>query len=116
MQIRREQMNTLDEHMRMKFEDFMVGHLWEHYPVECEEMGEDQVRDWIRHGTERAAVYEVEAERDVCKYIDVMFAFGRDFDQDPGLPWAGEILTDPRFMDSRERMDRLTAVALEHLE
>ena len=36
----------------------------------------------VQYGIKRAAVYGFTAKRDVCKYIDLMILFGRDFDTD----------------------------------
>jgi hypothetical protein len=46
----------------------------------------------VQHGIKRAAGYGLTARRDVCKYIDLMIVFGRNFDTDRRYRWAGEIL------------------------
>src|ERR1700687_4112303 len=89
--IRQEQMETFAAAEMQKFKDKMVAHLQKHFPKQCEVLGPEG-RDWVQYGFERAACYGLVAERDVCKYIGVMLAFGRDFDKDSRLPWASAAL------------------------
>jgi hypothetical protein len=49
----------------------------------------------VRHGIQRAKVYGIKSRRDVCKYIDLMIVFGRDFDTNKRTGWAREILKRP---------------------
>ena len=43
--------------------------------------------------------------------------FGVDFDKDPKLPWAGQVLNDKSLKDRpHEKTDRLYDVALENIE
>jgi hypothetical protein len=64
-------------------------------PARIRAAGEEQVRETIRLGIERARVYGVTGKRDVCKYIDLIIVFERSFDADPRYPWAGQILGKP---------------------
>jgi hypothetical protein len=108
--IRKEQEEALGRDRLRRFVIQMEQHLRQFFPARCAELGDEAVREWIHHGIERAAVYGVVAERDVCKYIDVMFTCGREFDEDPKLPWAREILTaQPTY--PRVKMDQLVATA-----
>jgi hypothetical protein len=109
-------MDELNEHEAAKFEDRMVEHLRENFPEECEEMGEEDVREAVRHGVERAGEYGMELEQDVCNYINVMFVYGRDFDTDAELPWAGQILNDPSREDPTDKTDALYDEAIVRLE
>lgn len=90
--IRNDHLEAFNKDIRKRFEDRMVAHLHEYFPQQCQTLGEEQVRAWIEHGITRAASYGIIAERDVCKYIDVMFVYGRDFDTDTRYPWAAPIL------------------------
>jgi hypothetical protein len=106
--IRKEQMEALADASVLEFEDWMLGHLSE-CPLseQCRAMGDTALRELIRYGIRRAASYGVVSERGVSVYIDVMVAFGRDFDVDPGLPWAAAVLNDPSTTNPFERIDRL---------
>jgi len=90
--IRKEMKDTFDADIRRRFENRMVEHGNRFFPQQCRELGEAGVRDWIRLGIARAGRYGIVAERDVCKYIDVMFVYGANFDSDSRYPWAAEIL------------------------
>jgi hypothetical protein len=111
MIIRQQQMAVLTEASRGKFEDRMVEHLNRCFPSECQALGDKGVLEAIRYGIERAASHGINLERDVCKYIDLMFAFGRDYDRDPALPWASRILQDDTFKSSTMKMERLFSEA-----
>jgi len=110
--IRNEQMDQLGKNEQKKFEDKMVVHLKEFFPDECREVGDDEVRQSIRYGVERAETYGITDERDVCSYIDVMYAFGPDFDKDPACSWAARILNDPDIEDGSQRADELHEEAI----
>jgi hypothetical protein len=90
--LRPEQMRVFADAGYKRFEDTMVAHLKKFFPDRCAAAGETNVRKLIRRGVERAASYNITAQRDVSRYIDLMMALGLNFDKDPQLPWAGEIL------------------------
>jgi len=71
----------------------MVVHIRQYFPRQFTNLGEPMVREWIEAGIKQSGEYGITAERDVCKYIDVMMVFGRNFDKDPACPWAPPILT-----------------------
>jgi hypothetical protein len=94
LEIREEQMAVFDQAARKTFEDEMVEHLAEFVPKQCEVIGEQQVRKVIQLGVERARIYSLTNRGPVRFYIELMFVFGSDFDTDPLLSWAAEILGD----------------------
>jgi len=115
LRIRKEQMDAFSQAAARSFEDRMVEHLTEFFPEQCEALGEPETREAIQHGINRAKTYGIISERDVCKYIDLMFTFGRDFDEDAELPWAGRILNDDEFVNASVKTDRLYDVAMRHV-
>jgi len=116
MRLRKEQIEAFSAAARQEFEDRMVEHLNEFFPRHCKAMGEEGVRQEIRHGVARARTYEITSQRDVCKYIDLAFVYGRDFDTNPKLPWAGRILNDPSFINASERTSELFETGREFLQ
>ncbi len=104
--IRKQQMDDMSPDEVRKFEDRMLEHLRECFPEECEDMSEDELREMIRHGVDKAESYGIDAEDDVCGYIDVMAVFGPDFDTDPECAWAAAILNDES-IDPEDRSDAL---------
>lgn len=109
--IRTEQWEALRAVSVRGFERRMLLHLRKFFPEQCSSLGDDGVTLAVRHGIERAEHYGIRMEREVCKYIDVMFSFGRDFDTDTTLPWAASILTDGGIRSSAARIDRLVKAA-----
>jgi hypothetical protein len=90
--IRDEQLAAFSEAGRKRFEAWMQAHLRRFFPRQCDALGDTKIEETIRYGIERAKSYGITVKRDVCKYLDLMVLFGRDFDTSPRLPWAGRIL------------------------
>jgi hypothetical protein len=111
--IRDTQMAAFSKAEVRKFEDWMFPHLRQFFLAQCQSLDEAKVRELIRHGMARAAIYGITIERDVCKYIDLMTVLGRDFDRDQRHAWANEIL---RLPDSpTARVNLLLRAAQRHL-
>jgi hypothetical protein len=103
---------------RAAYEDFvsrMRKHLRNFFPEQCEALGEAKTGQLIEFGVKRAREYGFEAEREVCKYIDLMCVFGHGFDRDDRLPWARLILESRSPPDPGERMQRLRSLAFDAL-
>jgi hypothetical protein len=94
--IRQEQFAVLSQLEVEKFADWVFTHLQRFFPAQCRAAGDVRISEMIEYGIERAAAYNLTSKRDVCKYIDLMVVFGRDFDTDSRLPWAGELLRQGR--------------------
>jgi hypothetical protein len=91
--LRRQHFEAFNKDILRRFEERMVEHVKLFFPSQYRALGPAVVREWISHGIGRAQRYSIVAERDVSKYIDIMFVLGRDFDKDPQHGWAGPILT-----------------------
>ena len=113
--IRKEQLKVLSRNEVQKFEVHMRAHLRKIFPEQSGTLGKEELDNVIRHGIERAKVHGIVSQRDVCKYIDLMMVFGRDFDTSPKLPWASATLKE-EFLEghSTEKINRLCDVAMEH--
>lgn len=111
MIIRRQQIASLSKISAAKFEARTAEHLARCFPDECKGLGDDKLRELIRYGVEHAAKYGIDLERDVCKYIDLMVVFGRDFDTSADRPWASLILEDKSLANSTAKTERLFAEA-----
>jgi hypothetical protein len=112
--IRHEQMQILSEYCVRQFEDRMFAHVGEVLPEESREMGEPEARRIIRVGVSRAGRYGFETESDVARFIELMFIFGEDLDENPELPWAAEILRDDSYESPTHKMDDLIDFAEAH--
>ena len=93
----------------------MQIHLRKFFPEQCDALGEVKTKQLIEYGIIRAREYGFEAERDVCKYIDLMCVFGHRFDTNERLPWARHILESHYPPDPDERMRHLHATGLDAL-
>ncbi len=113
--IRKEQLDALSQASLKSYEERMVTHLTKFFSPQCLALGEARTREAIYYGILRAKTYGVVSERDVCIYIDLMFAFGRDFDKDPNYSSAAQILTDKTIPDPTARINRLFEIALKHV-
>jgi hypothetical protein len=116
MIIRSQQMASLSKVLRQDFVERMEAYLNRCFPEECQAIGKADVQNTIRYGIERAKRHDIDLERDVCKYIAIMFAFGRDFDSSPALPWASSILNDDTISNSTVKTERLFAAARQQSE
>ena len=92
LRIRSQQLAVFSQAEARKFEEWTVAHLKRFFPKQCAATSETRLCEAIGYGIQRSATYGITAKSDVCRYIDLMIVFGRDFDTDKKLPWAGEIL------------------------
>ncbi|HEX3879294.1 MAG TPA: hypothetical protein VHW24_20070 [Bryobacteraceae bacterium] len=111
--IRAAQLKLLSQTEQQKFEAWMLRHLERFFPEECRASGTQAMAEFVAYGRARAARYGFTSRRDVCKYIDLMMVFGRDFDVDENLPWAAPILA--RKGDAAATMRALFAAAIRRL-
>jgi hypothetical protein len=113
--IRKEQLKVFSQNETLNFEDRVAAHLRKIFPERSELLGEEKLAELIQRGIKRARVYEIVAQRDVCKYLDLMMIFGQDFDIDPKLAWASATLHE-EFLQGHptEKILRLCDVAMEH--
>lgn len=115
--IRKAQMEEFEKGVLRQFEEEMAVHLQEFFSEECEILGNERLYDIIRFAIEKAGEYNIELRNDICIFTDIMFAFGRNFDNDPDLPWAKEILNNPEFDDEpSEKVELLYEEAMNHID
>jgi hypothetical protein len=112
--IRSRQMIAFSRSAMETFEDRVVIHLKKCFPRQCEADGVPKVRETVRYGIERASSYGITAHRDVCKYIDLMFIYGLDFDKDPGLAWPSAVLHDNGMREPTLKMETLYEAGMQH--
>lgn len=105
--IRKEQIAVFREPAINQFVKHVVVHLNKCFPAKCEALGEPRVSEMVKYGIQRAASYGISAERDLCKYVDLMVVFGPEFDQDPEFPWASAILNNQALINPTTKVDRV---------
>ena len=103
------QFNSLSAQAERSFEFRMFDHLGRFFPEQCSALSQDGVATVVLQGIARAAAYHITSQREVCKFIDLMFSFGADFDT--RLPIARQMLSDST-VPAGERVTRLVQVCL----
>lgn len=111
--IRKEQFAVFQKVASQNFEDRMLSHIKKCFGKQMEELGQPRMRELIRYGIQRSASYRIRRQRDICIFVDIMILFGRDFDQDPALPWASGILHDKSLPGPAAKIIELQKAALE---
>ena len=112
LKIRREQMATFSADMAERFESRLVARVEEHFPEDHAEQGDDGVRQTIRAGVALAHDYGIRAERDVARFVLLLYELGPDFDVSPRYPWAPGVLAR-KGASGTEKMDLLCDLAAE---
>lgn len=112
--IRKEQHAALGPIGKKALEGRVVVHLKKAIPQKVEALGKPKVRETIQYGPQRAASYRMTSERDVCKYIDLMVFYGRDFDENSGLPWTQTVLQNQHIRNPSSTIERPYKAAEKH--
>ena len=93
---------------REMFVSWMVEHLAEFFSEETGALEENDVRSRINTSVEKARRYGLRDHADWCRFVDLTFVIGPDFDAEP---WASAILADDRLTDPAMRMELLYEAA-----
>jgi len=109
--VRQAQIDAFSQVEIQKFEDWMVVHLNRFFPRECSSLGGAHLRNLIGYGIKRAAEHGITKQRDVCKFIDLMIVFGRNFDTDGHNAWAHDILRREKEPSTKVQALHAAAVA-----
>ncbi|HEY0135256.1 MAG TPA: hypothetical protein VGB85_14325 [Nannocystis sp.] len=113
--IPRQQMAEIARTAARNYEDRMVRQLGKQFPGGCFGVSRDDLADMVQQGIERAAMRKITSEKHVAKFIALATALGQEFDMDPKLPWAGELLDQITPENVPEVLDALSHKAAEHL-
>jgi hypothetical protein len=65
---------------------WIAAHLQKFFPAECAVLGGAGLGERIRQGIAKAHAHGFEDDIHVSQYLDLMFAFGPDFDSSLALP------------------------------
>ena len=104
--IRKQQMDVFRNYEIKKFEDRMVLHLRSGFPEQTKTIPEQALREMILTGIDKAESYKVTDEVDVERFLECIMRYGSDFDTDPNISWAAEILRDESFTGT-EKMNQI---------
>jgi hypothetical protein len=109
LRIRNSQLAAFESAAMNGFEQRLVDAVREHWPDQCARLGEE-LRDVVRYGIARGESHRIVSQRGLFRYVNLMFQLGRDFDADPALPSAREILHDLARTED-QRIDALVELA-----
>jgi hypothetical protein len=109
--IREELMRAMGATLEIDFYARLTRHVQEYFPAECSVLGEGGLKEMLTYQVGKARQHGIVTERDICKYVDLAFKFGKDFDVDPLHPWAAAILSNAEVGGS-DRMRRLYLVGM----
>ena len=115
LRIREEQLAALRAAAMEQYLEKTRRHVERHFRARCAELGEAGTKELVALGVARAAEHGLSIERNIRRYVDLVFTFGAGFDRDPALPWASAILGTTQ-MDETPRMDWLFETALAEAE
>ena len=87
------------------------AHLRNSIPEVCGQMSDEELGAVIAWGHRRARRHGFVGEHDFFRYLNLMFVFGFEFDQNPEHPWAAETLGRSGLAAS-VKMDLLMDLAL----
>ena len=113
MILRESQFAVLSRRKEKVFEDRLVDHVQRFFPEQAEALKRDALLSLLEVGLAKARSYGLRSERDLCKFMNLIFTFGLNFDVDERLPWARRNL-EATGIGPTLRINRLYLDALEH--
>jgi len=114
--IKTEQITTLQDQSKLNFIMRMQEHVRECFPEHYAKLGSENTQELIETAIDKAYSHDIDIERDVCKFLNLMLSFGVDFDQNPECKWATPILEDPMLNASTPKIEALCDSALKFLK
>lgn len=84
-------------------------------PEKYRVLGEDLLRNLVRHGYENAKRHGIVAEHGIMNFVALAFLLGSGFDRDPLYPWTAAALSDSGKIDPAAKGALLREAALINL-
>jgi len=106
LRIRPEQLEVFGKLSSKQFEQRMASHLRTRFAVQTAGLTDDALLGRIQVGIQKARCYGFELEPHIRSYLELSMTHGAEFDRDPKIPWAGEILRNHR-LDAETKLQRL---------
>ena len=107
--LREDQIKILEMAQQESIEKALLEELQQVAPYQCVELGEEKMREFVRYGSARPRRYGLRSQSEVVSYLRLMLTLGKNFDEDPILPWARDFLT--RRTSPSKKLERLWAEA-----
>ena len=80
--------------MSLRFQETCRRHARAFWPSQCEELGEEGLVARVQLAISRAGKFGIETEREVARFLDLMFVWGDDFPELKRTAWAKDVLED----------------------
>jgi hypothetical protein len=114
LKITRQQMDGFRESHARSFEERMVAHLGERFPLRAAAIGPAELRRVIERGLGSAALHGLSREDDVRRLIELMCALA-DGGAAPDDEWMNDVLDHATPENISARLEQLGAAASERL-
>ena len=92
--IRQEQVHPFEGLRRQAFEDRMLRYIRSEFPDHLHEFGEPETRLFIERAIKRGAELDIDTESSVAGLIELMIAFGEEFERSPDRVWARRMMAN----------------------
>src|SRR5689334_22134893 len=90
--IRKEQMDVLEEHMMLQWENRIVATGAKQHPERFARLGEPAIRADVRAGIKKALQYSIESDQPLERFLLMVVEHGFGFELEGNLSWSREIL------------------------
>jgi hypothetical protein len=107
--IRNVQLDALRGAASARLQQRLVAHVERYFAHGCAALGKEGTEAAIASALTRGAALGVGREDVLCRYVNLVFVFGHDFDQ--VLPWARAVVEHHRAQGGEQVIERLTAAA-----
>jgi hypothetical protein len=113
--VRRAQLDVLREAALRQLEQRICELMRRYWLEACDALTAAELRELVRDGVTRGRSHGLASERDLTRFVNVMFALGFEFDSDPQCAWAVDVLRTPG-VPASTRMDQLCELTARRLE
>ncbi len=113
--IRTSQMFELGASSKERLIQEQVARIDQSLPDVTATMAPGEVEQSVHLAIQKGEQYGLKEWTGICRYLDVMYILGFDFDEDSRYEWAREKLED-QDLSEHEKMDQVTELALKESE
>ena len=112
MVIRQAQLQALEVTVMEAFKERLMEHARKYFPHVCARLDNGDLLQAVDAVVSSARRYGFAGQREICKFMNLQFVFGRHFDRDPECSWALPLLRGA--LPGVPRMERLYREAMRH--
>lgn len=114
--VSQQQFGALEARLRNDYIVRVERHVRQFFPKHAAALNTEQLHALVEYGIERGAARGIVAERDVCKLVDLMVAFGPQFETDKQQPWAARVLSAAKGKTPTQLVNELYDAGLDSLK